>query len=105
MKYTHKYGTDINLCKDEEGAWRCACALVIDSLGELDDDEKEEAILEQVEALNMRAAVTLYTEAKEDESFEITQMPLLSPTEEQLKEVAARWRTVHEELKNEPEAP
>lgn len=105
VEYRHKHGTDINVCKDEESAWRCACALVLDSLGELDDDEKEEEVLEQIENLYMRDAIRLYTEAKEDESFEIFQATLLSPTEGQLKEVAKQWRTAHEELKNEPQAP
>jgi len=104
LRYVNSEATHIEVFECEDAAWVGAGMLVLDNLNEVDDEEKENLILEDLERDYMRSAVTLYSDAM-DETFEIIQRPLLNPTVGELEKKAEEFRQLFDEARNEPQAP
>jgi len=104
LRYVNTDATHIEVFECEDAAWVGACLLVLDNLNELDDEEKQNLILEDLERDYMRSAVKLYSEAM-DETFEVIQRPLLNPTIGSLKQKAEEFRQLFDEARMEPQAP
>jgi len=109
LEYSHRHGTDILVFDSEEAAWRGAAKVMLDSLGELDDGEQEEEILELMEKGEHIQALNKYVERTQegycDESFEVSRVIVLTNSAEELSEFVDAYRKTHDEMKGEPEVP